>query len=212
MAGEPETRTPKQIVAEGYDQVASAYARLEDDTVWPRARWLERLLIQLSPGSTVLDLGCGSGDPVALRIAQEHHVTGVDISEAQIDLARQSVPAGQFIQGDLGSVNFPPASFDAVVSFYTLEHLPRAEHAAILQRIASWLRPGGLLLLSLEAGDYDDVLGTWLGVPMFLSCFDPDTTRSLVEAAGLTIVETAIEPQLEQGHAIPYLWVLAQRS
>jgi SAM-dependent methyltransferase len=212
MADEPETRTPKQIVAEGYNQVAGAYARLEGDTVWPRTDWLERLLIQLPRGSTVLDLGCGSGDPVALRIAQEHYVIGVDISEAQIDLARRNVPAGQFLQGDLAAVDFPPASLEAVVSFYTLEHLPRAEHAAILQRIAGWLRPGGLLLLSLEAGDYDDELGTWLGVPMFLSCFDPDTTRSLVEAAGLTIVETAIEAQLEQGHPIPYLWVLAQRS
>jgi ubiquinone/menaquinone biosynthesis C-methylase UbiE len=75
MSGEAEPRTPKQIVAEGYDQVAGAYARLEGDTRWPRARWLKRLLVQLPPGSTVLDLGGGSGDPVALRIAQEHHVT-----------------------------------------------------------------------------------------------------------------------------------------
>ena len=191
--------------------MAGAYARLEGETTWTRARWLERLLAQLPPGSMVLDLGCGTGDPVALRVAQEHHVTGVDISAAQIDLARRNVPAGHFIHGDLGTVNFQSASFDSVVSFYTLEHLPRAEHAAILQRIAGWLRPGGLLLLSLEAGDYDDEQGTWLGVPMFLSCFDPDTTRGLVEAAGLAIVETAIEPQLEQGHAILYLWVLARR-
>ena len=79
--------------------------------------------------------GCGSGAPADVEIARRHAVTGVDISGAQIDLARQNVPAGTYIHGDAGSVKFPAASFDAVVSFYTLEHLPRHEHETLLGRI-----------------------------------------------------------------------------
>lgn len=121
------------------------------------------------------------------------------------------MPTGQFVHGDAGSVAFPPSSFDAVVSFYTLEHIPRLEHETILRRIYRWLRPEGLLLISIEAGEYDDVVGEWLGVPMFISCFDPETMKRIVTGAGFGLLETAIETQVEQDNEVPYLWLLGQK-
>jgi cyclopropane fatty-acyl-phospholipid synthase-like methyltransferase len=207
----PNATDPKRVVECGYDQVAHEHARLEGESEWPRMRWLRKLLDRLEPGSSVLDLGCGSGHPADVEISKEHQVTGVDISQTQIALARQNVPAGRFLHGDAGSVEFPPSSFDAVVSFYTLEHIPRQEHQIVLQRINNWLQVGGLLLISMEAGDYDDVMGEWLGVPMFISCYDPETMKQMVNEAGLELLETAIETQLEGGKDIPFLWVLAQK-
>jgi ubiquinone/menaquinone biosynthesis C-methylase UbiE len=206
-----KTTDPKRVVESGYDRVAHDYARLEGASEWPRMRWLKRTLNELEPGSSVLDLGCGSGDPADIEIARQHRVIGVDISQAQIDLARQNVPAGSFIHGDAGSVEFPAASFDAVVSFYTLEHIPREEHETILRRVHGWLRPGGYFLLSHEAGEAEGMVGRWLGVPMYFSCFDPETVKQLVCGAGFEIVETAIETQAEQGIEIPYQWVLARK-
>jgi ubiquinone/menaquinone biosynthesis C-methylase UbiE len=202
---------PKRVVERGYDQVAHDYARLEWEPEWPRMRWLRKLLNRLEPGSSVLDLGCGSGKPADVEISKEHQVTGVDISQTQIDLARQNVPTGYFLHGDAGSVEFPQSSFDAVVSFYTLEHIPREEHKTVLRRIYNWLRVRGLLLISMEAGDYDDVMGEWLGVPMFISCYDPDTMKQMVNEAGFELLETAIETQLEGGNDIPFLWMLGQK-
>jgi cyclopropane fatty-acyl-phospholipid synthase-like methyltransferase len=203
--------TPKQVVERGYDQVAHDYARLEGETEWPRMRWLKKVLNQLSPGSSVLDLGCGSGVPADIGISKEHRVTGVDISQTQISLARQNIPAGNFLHGDAGSVEFAASSFDAVVSFYTLEHIPREEHETILRRIHQWLRPSGLLLMSMEAGNYEGFFGEWLGVPMFMSCFDPETMKRLINEAGFELLETAIETQVEQDHAVPYHWLLARK-
>ena len=205
-------KNPKTLLEEGYDQVAEAYSRLEGDSKWPRMKWLGKVLARLDPGSAVLDLGCGSGDPADIEIARLHRITGVDISGVQVELARQNVPQGKFIHGDLGVLDFPDGSFDAVVSFYTLEHLPRAQHDEILKRIHGWLGPEGLLLFSCEAGDMNDVTGEWLGVPMFISVFDPATMRKLVQAAGFELLETDIESQLEQGREVPYLWVLAKRQ
>ena len=207
----PDAEDVKRVVEQGYDRVAHAYARLEGEAEWPRMRWLRRLLARLAPGSSVLDLGCGSGDPADIEIAKEHRVTGVDISQTQIDLARQNVPTGHFLHGDAAAVAFPAGSFDAVVSFYTLEHIPRDEHETVLRRIYGWLRAGGFLLLSTEAGEYDDLMGEWLGVPMFISCFDPETLKRLVDEAGFELLETAIETQIEGGHEVPYLWLLARR-
>jgi len=203
---------PKRVVEQGYDQVAQDYARLEGETEWPRMQWLKKLLNRLEPGASVLDLGCGSGDPADVEIAKEHQITGVDISQTQLDLARRAVPTGIFLHGDAGSVTFPAAAFDAVVSFYTLEHIPREEHQTILRRIHQWLRPGGYMLISLEAGDIDAVMGEWLGVPMFLSCFDPETMKQLVIEAGFELLETAIETQKELNTEVPYLWLLARKQ
>ena len=202
----------KQIVAQGYDQVAGQYARLEEGAEWPRLRWLKKLLARLEPGSAVLDLGCGSGDPADIEIAKAHQVTGIDISQAQIRLARENVPTGTFIHGDAGSVTFPEASFAAVVSFYTLEHLPREEHQPLLERIYQWLQGGGYLLISTEAAEVEGVVGEWLNVPMFFSCFDPETVKRLVKGAGFEILETAVEEQVEGGSEIPYLWLLARKA
>ncbi len=206
---QPETN---RLVESGYDRVSAAYARLAENDSWPRMRWLRRLLTRLGPGAAVLDIGCGSGLPADAAIAEKHRVTGIDISRAQIDLARRNVPAGRFVKADLSTFAVEPGSFDAVVSFYTVEHVPRSTHLRVFQRIASFLKPGGYLLLSVEAADYDDEQGMWLGVPMFLSVYRPEVTKSLVEEAGFRILETGIESQFEGDHDIPYLWILARQE
>lgn len=206
-----ETNDPKQVVAEGYNRTARAYGRLEDESEWPRMRWLQKLLNQLEPGAHVLDLGCGSGAPADVAIAKEHQVTGVDISQAQIDQARQNVPDGHFICADAGSVDFPPESFHAAVSFYTLEHLPREEHQQLLQDIFTWLRPGGYLLISTEAEEIEGIVSEWLGVPMFFSSHDPETIKQFIRETGFNLLEATFKEQTENDTVISYLWILAQK-
>jgi ubiquinone/menaquinone biosynthesis C-methylase UbiE len=212
VAKKEHLEEPKRIVQRGYDEVAREYARLEGEQVWPRMRWLAMVLDTLEPGSDVLDLGCGSGVPADVEIAKLHDLTGVDISEEQIRLARENVPKGRFLCGDASALTLAPDSFDAVISFYTLEHIPRVEHAELLRKIHRWLRPGGHLLMSMEAGDYDDVIGHWLGVSMFLSCFPPQEMKPMVVEAGFEILETRVETQREAEREIPYFWLLARRG
>ena len=206
-----ESMATKKMVEQSYDEVVNAYAQLEGNVEWPRMRWLQNLLNKLESNSHLLDLGCGSGDPAAIKIAKQHQITGVDISKEQIKLAQQNVPTGTFIQSDLGSIKFPADSFDAIACFYTLEHIPRQEHSAILSQINQWLKPGGYLLFSIEAGDYDDQHGEWLGVPIFISTYPPEKMREMVIQAEFKIVETAVENQIENETTIPYLWLLAQK-
>lgn len=134
----------------------------------------------------------------------------MDISARQIELARQNVPGGAFFHADMGSVSFPPGTFDAVVSFYAIGCIPRDEHAALLRHVHGWLRPGGWLLLSEEDADRPDVVGEWLGVPMFFTGFNAATQRQLVEEAGFVVERAAVETQVEQGIEVPFSWVLAR--
>jgi cyclopropane fatty-acyl-phospholipid synthase-like methyltransferase len=205
------TDDPARIVAAGYDRVAEEYARLEEGVEWPRLRRLQALLAQLEPGSDVLDVGCGNGVPALQEIAREHRAVGVDVSARQVELARANVPEARVLHADVRELDFAPASFDAIVSFYALDQIPREEHAAVLARWRAWLRPGGRLLLSVEDGDRPDAVGDWLGVPMFLSHFDAGTATRIAAETGFTIDSAETEEQLEGGSPVRYLWLLAHR-
>jgi hypothetical protein len=95
-----------------------------------------------------------------------------------------------------------------------LGHIPRAEQALLLVRIAGWLRPRGYALLTLGVGDIDDeVEADWLGAPMFFASFDADTNRAMLAAAGFEIVLDRIVPIDEPGHGtVSFQWVLARTS
>jgi cyclopropane fatty-acyl-phospholipid synthase-like methyltransferase len=205
------TRPLGEVVQAGYDQAVDQYESLEQaDAQWPRSRWLADLERRLEPGSTVLDLGCATGVPVAARLAHSYRVTGVDISPVQIEQARKNVPDSEFICADLQTVTFPDGHFDAVISLYTFDHVPRDQHHELLTRIHGWLRPGGFLLLSIEDRNEPGTVARWLGVDMHFSMFDADTTRQLVLDADLTIERTAVEEQTEGQVEIPYTWILAR--
>jgi ubiquinone/menaquinone biosynthesis C-methylase UbiE len=203
---------PGEIVRAGYDRVAARYRALEHDSArWPRASWLKRLTEALPPGAAVLDLGCASGIPVAAELAAQYRVTGVDISPEHIAQAARNVPDAEFICADARTVTFPDQHFDAAVSLYTFDHIPRQEHLALLMRLYRWLRPNGLVLLSIEDTDEPGTVAPWLGVDMYFSMFGADATRRLVREAGFAIEHTELGTQTEGGHDISYTWILARR-
>ncbi|MER7584318.1 class I SAM-dependent methyltransferase [Kitasatospora sp. NPDC097691] len=78
--------------------------------------WIEELLGRLPNVGTVLDVGCGTGVPVARSLtAAGHRVTGVDISDVQVQRARELVPKAEFIRADATALAFPSGTFDAVI-------------------------------------------------------------------------------------------------
>jgi cyclopropane fatty-acyl-phospholipid synthase-like methyltransferase len=202
----------KEIVAAGYDRVADRYAALEGvSSEWPRLRRLEALLADLPSGSRVLDVGCGNGLPALTLIARSHTATGIDISAVQSAGARRNVPTADVIHGDVAAQDFPAASFDAIVAFYVLEHLPREEHGPLFARFALWLRPGGDLLFTTETGDDSGRVSEWLDVPMYFSQFDEETTARLLDSAGLDLVRRDSEFQREGDREVGYVWFHARR-
>jgi SAM-dependent methyltransferase len=205
-------RDPGEIVRDGYDRVAAQYLALEHESAhWPRASWLRRLTDNLPPGSAVLDLGCASGVPVAAELAKKYRVTGVDISQEHIEQAARNVPGTEFICADARTITFLDGRFEAAVSLYTFDHIPRQEHRALLERLHQWLKPGGLLLLSIEDSDQPGIVAEWLGVDMYFSMFGADATRQLVGDTGFNIEHTDLEVQTEGDTDIPYTWILARK-
>jgi SAM-dependent methyltransferase len=206
------TVDPKQVVREGYDQIAERYLAWEEcEPSAVRARYTQWLLDALPPGADVLDLGCGAGGPTTQALAGRYRLTGVDLSPRSIALARENVPGARFLQADVAELDLPASSLDAVAAFYSLIHVPRTEQPALLARIASWLRPGGLLVATMGVhptrGDVDD----FMGAPMYWSTYDGETNRRLIEEAGLQLVQAQEEAEEEHGDPVTFLWIVARK-
>ncbi len=201
-----------RTVVDGYDRLSGQYlewiARIEGD---PRDRMLAEFAQRVPAGGRVLDLGCGPGIPSTRALAQRFDVVGVDVSAAQIELARRNVPEAEFIEDDLMRIDVPDASFDGVTAFYSIPHVPREHHPRVFARIARWLVPGGIFLATLGAADAPDWIGEWLGGPMFFSSHDAEANRDLLRASGFTLeVDEAVTMHEPEG-PVTFLWVIARK-
>ena len=152
-------------------------------------RELDALWGILNDGAAVLDIGCGAGVPVARTLAKRFRVTGVDISASMISLAKANVPTGTFIHSDVMSVEFAPSTFDAVTAFYSIFHLPREEHPALLCHIHDWLKPGGYLLCLLPHYDEETYLDEFFGSTMYWSSHALEEYIHILNDIGFDILE-----------------------
>jgi len=198
------TTDPKDVVRRGYDALSRTY----DEAYGAETKygpWLAELTARLPARADVVDVGCGSGVPVASTLAAlGHRVTGVDLSEMQVTRARERVPTATFIHADATTVDFAPGSLDAVVSLYALIHVPLDEQLPLLTRIAGWLRPGGVFLATMGHTAWTGTDENWLGgdTPMWWSHADARTNRQWLTEAGLEVTGEEFVPEGDGGAAL----------
>jgi cyclopropane fatty-acyl-phospholipid synthase-like methyltransferase len=210
--GEQAKDSVGEVVARGYDRVAEEYAALESQhSPWPRLERVQAFIADLPDGSRVLDVGCGNGVPAILEMAARHSVVGVDISPAQIALARSNVPNAAFHSADAREIEFPAGSFDAIVALYLIDNVPREDYPALFRKLAGWLRPGGRILLSAEPGDDPGRIYEWLGVPMFINTLPAEEVAALLGQVSLRVVQMETASQFEGGREIEFVWFVAEK-
>jgi SAM-dependent methyltransferase len=205
----PDSRT--QIVADGYDAIGETFAAWRELIVGdPREEWEAELVSRLSEGARVLELGCGAGTVETKRLAERFTVTGVDISPRQVERARAAIPQAEFVCSDFTELDLPADSLDAVVAFYTLNHVPRELLAPLLTSAHGWLMPGGWLMVAFGTSDTRGWTGEWLGAETFFASFPPDVNSRLVREAGFTVERDEVVTFEEPEGPARFQWVLAQ--
>jgi len=199
------------LVAHAYDRIADRYAEwqslIEDDV---RGAWAEDLVRRLPTGARVLELGCGAGLHETARLAGCFDVTAVDISPEQIERARANAPSATFLEADLTELELAPGSFDAVVSLYVFNHVPRELLPVVFGRVQRWLAAGGWLLVTLGASDLADWTGEWLGETTYFSGHTPAVNRRLLTDAGFALERDELVTLREPEGDVAFHWVLAR--
>lgn len=176
------------------------------------AEWIDELVGRLPAEPVVLELGCGSGSYATSVFGERGDLLGIDISAEQVRRARHRYPGARFIEADFTMVDLDPNSFDAVVSVYVLNHVPRADLPVLLTTITEWLKSGGHFLASFGRSGGEGVEDEWLGVPMFFASYTESENRQLVQAAGLEIERDEVIAIVEPDHGeARFQWIVASK-
>ena len=114
--------------------------------------FLNPLIENLSPGSTILDIGCGSGRDLLWFKNHGFKATGFERSSKLAAMAR--IHSGcEVIEGDFTTFDFSLYKFDCLVSIGAFVHLTHDELTSVLSSLLKLLNEGGLFLLTLKQGD-----------------------------------------------------------
>lgn len=148
---------------------------------------MEWALKQLPPGAELLDLGCGSGFPIAdFFLQHEIKVTGVDAASAMIEVAKKRYPASRWHTADMRSLSLG-RKFNGIIAWDSFFHLNFAEQEKMFPIFrAHLLHPGVLVFTS--GPEKGEAIGDMNGNPLFHASLDPNEYRQLLKLNGLEAV------------------------
>jgi SAM-dependent methyltransferase len=152
--------------------------------------WLDRFLGLLPQSPSVLDLGCGMGEPIAeYLIAHRCFVTGVDSSPTMIALCRQRFPQHDWIVADMRALCLGRA-FLGIVAWDSFFHLEPDQQRRMFQVFGEHAAPGAALMFT--SGDKDgESIGSYCGEPLYHASLAPAEYRTVLERNGFEVVAFA---------------------
>jgi trans-aconitate methyltransferase len=155
-------------------------------------RWIKRFLSHVSPGAAVLDLGCGSGEPIAADIvAAGHPVTGVDSAPSFIATCRHRFPEQEWILADMRQLDLGRA-FGGILAWHSMFHLTQEDQEQMFLRLARHAAPGAPLMFT--SGPERGVrIGSWQGEPLYHASLDAREYEALLATNGFEIIDHVVE-------------------
>lgn len=142
-----------QVPSSSYDDIAGIYHELWADWYLPAAKpALEKLFFsQVPPGSTVLDVCCGSGHVTKELVTRGYKVTGIDSSAALIAQARADLPDVDLRVQDARAIQLESRYQAALSTFDSLNHVLSIEELrSVFRGVCRVLEPGGMFVFDMN--------------------------------------------------------------
>ncbi|MCB1448454.1 MAG: class I SAM-dependent methyltransferase [Rhizobiaceae bacterium] len=163
--------------------------------------WLDRFLAPVVPGGTVLDIGCGSGEPFARHFVDRgYRVVGVDGSESLVALCRARMPDETWHIGDMRTLALGRA-FDALIAWDSFFHLAAHDQRPMFPVFAAHARPGAPLMFT-SGPARGEAIGSFGGEPLYHASLDPDEYRALLAENGFEVLVFKAEDADCGGHSV----------
>lgn len=197
-------------VKEGYENADYEGKYRDGREIRPEEKELfQKMFDLIGDNGEILDLGCGTGLPFDRHLIENSYsVTGIDIAEKHVKKAEENIPEMETVQGDFFDIDISEKSLDAIVSFYAIFHIPRSEHQKLFEKMNSWLKEDGVILITVGSSEMDNEKEEWEGSELIWSSYKPEKTENLLEESGFKILEKYEEDWRDEDH----LWILARRK
>ena len=186
-----KSKTKKQIekiVSKAYNKTACRYVKVFNKN--PNyLDVLKKIVKKIPKKSEVLDAGSGSGIPVSKFLSKRFNVTGIDISDSMIKLARKNVPKAKFIKMSMTNLNFKPETFNLICSFFALFHVKKQEIPKVLKKFHEILKNKSYLVLSFGecVKDKEEIL-RFLGEKTYYSATPKNKLMKMLKNLGFRII------------------------
>jgi SAM-dependent methyltransferase len=188
--------------------IIDLYQRKAQDWIASRARtglfekpWVDRFRALLPRAGPILDLGCGSAEPMAAYlIGLGHPVTGVDSSPAMIDVCRRHFPKQEWIVADMRKLDLQ-RKFSGILAWDSFFHLCYDDQRWMFPVFRAHAAPKAALMFT-SGPRHGEAIGSFGGEPLYHASLDPAEYRSLLDRNGFRVVAHAVEDPTCGGHTI----------
>lgn len=189
-----------------YERHARAFDRDRGKTLIEQ-NWLDRFLAELTGDRRVLDVGCGTGEPIAGYLLRSGcRVVGVDSSPSMIEMCRARCPDGEWHVGDMRQLALGQ-TFDGIVAWDSFFHLTADDQREMFPRFAGHASASAVLMFT-SGPAAGEAIGEYCGEPLFHASLDPAEYQDLLESNGFTIVAD-VSDDPECGHHT--IWLARRR-
>jgi SAM-dependent methyltransferase len=152
------------------------------------AAWLERFAALMPEPGTVLDLGCGMGEPIARWLLDRgYKVTGVDAAPSLIALARERFAGAEWIVADMRTLDLG-RRFGGLIAWHSFFHLVPADQRRMFARFADHAAPGAPLMFT-SGPEQGEAIGRWQSEPLYHGSLDPAHYEALLADNGFALAE-----------------------
>lgn len=187
-------------VIELYDRHAREYDLDRGRSIQER-EWLDRFLGHVPPAATILDIGCGTGEPIARYfIERGHEVVGIDSSPAMIELCRTRFPEAEWLVSDMRGMSLG-RRFDGIVAWDSFFHLGMEDQREMFPRFAAHARPGAPLMFTSGTAE-GEAIGVYLDQPLYHASLSPGEYERLLAENGFAVRAYVAEDPGCGGHTV----------
>ena len=175
-----------------YERHAEAWDRNRSGAVLLERQWLERFVALLPPGGSVLDCGCGSGQPIARHLLERGlAVVGVDSSPTLIEKCRSRFADAQWMVADMRTLALG-RKFEGLIAWDSFFHLSHQDQRHMFTVFREHAAPGAALLFTTGT-EHGTAIGSFQGESLYHASLTADEYTTLLGSSGFKVVNHVIE-------------------
>jgi SAM-dependent methyltransferase len=175
-----------------YQRNAENYVTDRRSVRWDESAWLDRFIALLPQDATILDLGCGYGEPIARYfINRNFAVEGVDASPTFISVCREHFPKQHWHVADMRHLALG-STFGGILAWDSFFHLTHDDQRRMFP-IFKLHAASGAALMFTSGTSYGVAIGSYHGEPLYHASLAPEEYRTLLDANGFRVEAHVIE-------------------